>query len=345
MPDAVRWGVLGNATIARKCVLPAISKSRNGSIAVLGTQRPAEAAGLVKDLRIEAVVDDYAAVLKDPRVDAVYIPLPNHLHHPWTIRALEAGKHVLCEKPLACSALQAAEMAAAARSNQKILMEALMYRFHPRSRRIKQLVDHGAVGIPRLVRTAFTFPMDPAMLDQGNHPRLTPSMGGGALLDVGCYGVSVAVWLLGALPEAVEGMAIRQAGQTRGVDLHFAGTMAFRRGALAQIEAGFVSALQQTYAVMGSLGAIELPHDAFIPWEKEAAYVMRGPGDETGPRHSVAGTDEYRLMVEHFGAVVTEGASQEISVAESIDNMRILDALAESSLKEKRIQLDLNPHM
>ena len=345
MPDAVRWGVLGNATIARKCMLPAISKSGNGCIAVLGTRRPAKAAGLVETCRIDRLVDDYNAVLSDPRVDAVYIPLPNHLHHHWTIRALEAGKHVLCEKPLACSAREAIEMAEAARNNKKILMEALMYRFHPRSRRIKQLVDQGAVGTPRLVRTAFTFPMDQTLLAQRDNPRLNRSMGGGALLDVGCYGVSVAVWLLDALPNAVQGLALLDAGRTDGVDLHFTGTMAFRQGAMAQIEAGFLTALQQTYAVVGSRGAIELPHDAFIPWEKEACYVMRGPEEETGSRHCATGVDEYRLMVEHFDVVVAEGAAQEITLTESINNMRILDALAESALKEERIRLDLRPFM
>ncbi len=141
MAEPIRWGVLGNATIARKCVLPAIVRSYNGRLHVLGTRRPDEAEKLACRHDIAKVVEGYEAVLKDPDVHAVYIPLPNHLHLPWALKAMEAGKHVLCEKPLACSARQAVEMADAARQSDQVLMEALMYRFHPRSRQI--LSCHG----------------------------------------------------------------------------------------------------------------------------------------------------------------------------------------------------------
>ena len=114
MPDEIKWAVLGNATIARKCVIPAIQKSRNGRVRVLATRSPAAARQVVAENRIPQVIDAYEKVLGDPQIDAVYIPLPNHLHLPWTLKALAAGKHVLCEKPLACNAGEAVRMTAAA---------------------------------------------------------------------------------------------------------------------------------------------------------------------------------------------------------------------------------------
>ena len=145
MTAKIRWGVLGNATVARKCVIPAIQKSCNGRVHALATRHPAAAARLAADNQIERIYDRYETLLEDPAVDAVYIPLPNHLHRPWTLKALSAGKHVLCEKPIACTAQEAREMANAADRGNLFLMEAFMYRFHPRSREIKQMVSGGRI--------------------------------------------------------------------------------------------------------------------------------------------------------------------------------------------------------
>ncbi len=331
MSDAIRWGILGNATIARKCVVPAICKSRNGNVRILGSLRPQESAGQLKrnGIAIDRVVEGYQAVIDDPAVDAVYIPLPNHLHATWTIRALNAGKHVLCEKPIACNAREAAEMAAAARANGRFLMEALMYRFHPRSRQIKDRVDQGDIGRPKLVQAAFTFHMDEETLTCGENARLLPE-GGGALLDVGCYAVSAARWLMGRGPAEVLGMAARQ---KNGVDLLFTGMLDFGGQALATFEAGFITALQQTFRVIGDRGAIELPHNAFIPWDADAGYVLRGTDEVQGVQIHAGVADQYQLMVEHFADVVLERVQADISIEESIENMRVLDALNEAALK------------
>lgn len=335
MNDTIRWGVLGNATIARKCMLPAISKSRNGNVRILGSQRPKESAEQLKSqgIALDRVVEGYQAVIDDPAVDAIYLPLPNHLHASWTICALNAGKHVLCEKPIACNAREAGEMAAAARANGRFLMEALMYRFHPRSRQIKERVDRGDIGRPKLVQAAFTFRMDEETLARGENARLIPE-GGGALLDVGCYAVSTARWLMGREPRAVLGMAARQ---ENGVDLLFTGMLDFGGQALASFEAGFITALQQTFRVVGDRGAIELPHNAFIPWDADAGYLLRGTDEEQGMQIRAGVADQYQLMVEHFADVVLERAQAHISPEESIENMRILDALAEAALQGHKI--------
>lgn len=328
MADTLRWGVLGNATIARVCVVPAIQRSRNGRVHVLGTRRPDQAAPLAEQYGISHVTDTYDAVLADPQVDAVYIPLPNHLHHPWCLKAISAGKHVLCEKPLSCNADQAGEMVAAAEDAGLWLMEALMYRFHPRSQKIKELVDQGVLGRLRLVRAAFTFAMDSVRLAASEEVRLKPEMGGGALLDVGCYGVSMARWLLARPPSAVQAAAIRHPG---GVDLQLVGTMCYDDDALAVVEAGFMSALQQTITVAGTRGAIETPHNTFVPWHKEATFTLRTTDQEKGQVHRIPGVDEYQLMVEHFADAVKKNRPTAISTAESIENMHVLDALADAA--------------
>jgi predicted dehydrogenase len=336
MTNRINWGVLGNATIARKCVIPAIQKSRNGRIHALATRSPADARGVVSENKIPQVYDDYEAVLADPAIDAVYIPLPNHLHHPWTMKALSAGKHVLCEKPLACNAGEAREMAARAAESDRLLMEAFMYRFHPRSRRIKEIVDSGDIGNVCLVRTAFCFHMDEHILQSGGNARLKKDMGGGALMDVGCYGVSVARWLMGSEPINVQSQAVYHPD---GVDVHFAGTLKFPEGQLAVIEASFMSALQQTYSVVGSQGALELPHDAFVPWEKDAHYIQRQVDEEAGRQHLIPGADEYQLMVEHFADAATGQTQLLYPVEDSIANMRVLDALATAARTGNSVNL------
>ena len=325
MTDRVRWGILGNATIARKCVIGAIQKSRNGWVHALGTRSPADAAEVIAKNGIGNVYDGYDALLADPAVDAVYVPLPNHMHCPWTLQALSAGKHVLCEKPLACNVGEAQEMAARAKETGLLLMEAFMYRFHPRSRQIKQIVDQGVIGKPRLVRSSFCYHMDDDMLQSGGNARLKPNMGGGALLDVGCYSVSVARWLMGAEPTAVQAQAVYHPD---GVDIHFVGTLRFDEGKLAVVEASFMSALQQTYTVVGSEGAIDLPHDAFIPWEKNAVYTLRKKDEEVGEEHMIQGTDEYQLMVEHFSDAVLGRSELDRTPDDSVANVRVLDALS-----------------
>lgn len=329
MPAELNWGVLGNSTIGRMCVLPAITKCSNGRVWALGTRRPSEADDIERDNHIEKVYDSYDQVIADPDITAVYIPLPNHLHLPWVVKALNGGKHVLCEKPMACNAAEAREMAAAAKSNNRLLMEALMYRFHPRSRQVKSMVINGKIGRVRLVRASFCFSMDPDLFKNGGNYRLDAPAGGGALMDVGCYAVSTACWLLGEQPEIVQAQAIFH--DRFNVDIQTVGSMRFASQALASFEVSFCSGLQQSYTVVGSDGVIELPHDAYIPWERDAVIEWRKKDEASGERIIISGVDEYRLMVEHFGNAVLQGEAPEIKLDETIANLEILDALAEAA--------------
>jgi xylose dehydrogenase (NAD/NADP) len=327
----LRWGILGGARIARICVIPALNRSRNGEIRGLGCRSEERGQTIARQHGIPLACCRYEEILEDPEIDAVYIPLPNHLHKEWTLRALQAGKHVLCEKPMAVNGEDAHCMARAARERGMVLMEALMYRFHPRSRRIKELVDQGAIGEPRLVRAAFCFHHpDPA------DARFRPEMGGGALLDVGTYGVSLARWILSAEPESVQACAVY--GPT-GVDVTFIGLLRFPGGCLATVEASFMTALQQTFSIIGSRGAIDLPHDAFIPWEKEAIFHLRGTEEEEGKLEIIPGMDQYRLMVEHFSDCVLKEKAPDFPAEESVANMRVLDALARAARERRAVDL------
>lgn len=329
MADKLTWGVLGNALIAQKCVMPAITRSRNGRIRALATSRPLAAGDVVKAHGILRLSERFEDVIQDPQIDAVYIPLPNYLHAEWTIKALAAGKHVLCEKPLACSAEEARKMARAASENDRLLMEALMYRFHPRTQRIKAMISSGSIGDPRLVHASFCFAMAEEVMSSGDNCRLASRPGSGALMDVGSYGVSVARFLLEREPMAVQAQSVYRSESE--VDIHVVANLRFPGEALATVEASFCSGLQQTYSITGSKGAIDLPQDAFIPWNNDALIYYRPHAEDTPERIVVAGVDQYQLMVEHFGDLIMTGAEPLMTLEDSINNLVVLEALAEAA--------------
>jgi predicted dehydrogenase len=211
-----------------------------------------------------------------------------------------------------------------------------MYRFHPRSQSIKETVAKGEIGTVSLVRSAFCYRMEDELLACGNNARLRPEMGRGVLLDVGCYSVSVARWYMGAEPTDVQAQAVYHPS---GVDMHVVASLRFPENGLATLEASFISSMQQTYSVVGSEGAIELPHDAFIPWEKDAVFTVRGKDQEVGPKHVTPGADEYLLMVEHFSDAILGKRELALTPEESIRNMRVLDGLAEAARTGKKVRL------
>jgi predicted dehydrogenase len=328
---SVRWGILGTANIARKCLIPAIQLAHNSEIRALGSRSLTRGEATAAEFGIPVTYGSYETLLADTQVDAVYVPLPNYLHHPWTLRALAAGKHVLCEKPLALNADEAWEMTDAAKASDRLLMEALMYRFHPRTQRIKTLVDTGALGDVRLIRAAFSFRYS----DLEDY-RFRPEMGGGALLDVGCYGVSVARWMMGAEPEQVVAVTKLAPG---GVDLTTVGIMRFPGQRMAVVEASFDMALQQTYTIVGTEGAIELPHDAFVPTGDVAVLERRDQASEKGTVESFQGVDQYKLMVEYFANAVLGQQELVSDLEDSVANMQALDALAESGRLGRPVSL------
>ncbi|MGD1992721.1 MAG: Gfo/Idh/MocA family oxidoreductase, partial [Anaerolineae bacterium] len=263
----------------------------------------------------------YADLLADDDVDAVYIPLPNSLHAEWTIKAAEAGKHVLCEKPLALNEAQCLEMADAASGAGVKLMEAFMYRFHPQVNQVVRLITSGAIGPPKMMYAAFTF-----HLTNPHDIRWRPELGGGALMDVGCYCVNLSRTLAGAEP--VEAQATAEWAET-GVDAQMTGTLRFAGGLVAQIACAMTLKRREAVQIAGPDGFIDLPHP-FIPGTEDAAIVERHGGAEPIV-HTVPGVDEYQLMVEHFADCVLRDLPVRYPATEAAANMRVIDALYRSA--------------
>jgi xylose dehydrogenase (NAD/NADP) len=263
------------------------------------------------------VYDDYAALLADPDVDAVYVSLTNEAHAPWSIAALSAGKHVLCEKPLALTAAEVDAMAAAASAAGRVLVEASWYRWHPRVRLAASLVRDGAIGRVRHVSAGFTFD---GRLD-GNY-RLDPSRGGGALYDVGCYAVSAALWAFGGAP--VCDVAARQQVGPTGVDLAAEAVLSFEAGD-AEIRVGISEPPKQWLIITGDRGEIELPGAAYTSWVDDETVIVVSDGAGT-QRIPVPATDAYRVMVEEMSSVIAGGPGWLLPVPESRATAAVLDA-------------------
>ena len=322
-PRPFQWGILGSSLIASVCLIGAIRQSNNGVLNAVASRKLSRAKRLQKQYDIAKAYGSYQELIDDPEIDGIYIPLPNNLHHPWALRALDAGKHVLCEKPLALNAIEAREMMDKAKDCGLVLMEGLMYRFQPRIKHIQKLIGTGVIGAPKIVRAAFTF----HALDKENF-RFVPEMGGGALLDVGGYCVSICRLMFQSEPTEVQ--AFSDIGET-GVDLTTTAILKFPEGKMGVIECSFTSSLQQTFSVIGTSKSIELPHDAFIPWGENPYFTMRAQDEEIGSQISIPGYDQYRLMVEHFANVCLSKEPPDITPQFSIGNMKVLDDIAEAA--------------
>ena len=315
------WAVISTANIGRAAVIPAIQRSHNGQLLAVASRSEKKAADFASQQNIPRAYGSYQALLADDDIQAVYIPLPNSLHREWTIKAAEAGKHILCEKPLALNASQCADMDAAARRNGVKLMEAFMYRFHPQTAKVLELIQSGVIGQPRLIHAAFSFHLtNPANI------RLQAELGGGSLMDVGCYCVNVIRTLAGAEP--VEAQAFANWAQT-GVDKQLTGTLRFADGLLAQFDCALTLERREFYQVAGPEGHLYVP-GAFLPGTADTTIYEHHGRQET-TTHEVSGVDEYQLMVEHFADCVLHDKPPRYPVAEAQANMRVIEALYRSA--------------
>jgi predicted dehydrogenase len=316
----VRWGVLSTSNIGRRAVLPAIQRSHNGELLAVASRDADKAQAFAGELGIARAYGSYEQLLADPEIQAVYIPLPNSMHREWAIKAAAAGKHILCEKPLALNAAECAEMAAAAHANGVLLLEAFMYRFHPQTERVIELIRQGAIGEPRLIHAAFTF-----RLTNSANIRLQADLGGGSLMDVGCYCVNVGRTLFGAEPIEVHAFASWSDG---GVDEQMIGSLRFASGGYAQFDSALTLPRREMYQVIGTEGVIEAPV-AFLPGQGDTIIRIRNAAGERN--EIITGVDQYQLMVEHFAACVRGQASLRYSPAEAAANMRAIEALYRSA--------------
>jgi predicted dehydrogenase len=324
----VRWGLLSTANINR-ALIPPIRASRRGRLAAVASRDPGPAQAYAQRWEIPHAFGSYQAMLESDEIDAVYISLPNHLHAEWSIRAMQAGKHVLCEKPLALSVEEVDRMAAASQATGRVLAEALMYRHHPQTRIAAEFVRSGRLGEVGAVRAVFNF----AMRTRENI-RLKPEWGGGCLWDVGVYPVSFAQYILGGPPLWVAGS--QWLGDT-GVDETFAGHLHYAGDRFAQTLSAFRSPLYTYAEVIGTQGRLALnrPFNRMDQERKLLFYPADGePGEIPVPEQEL-----YQGEVEDMHAAILDGAPAAVSLAESRDHVRTVSALYEAARRGQAVAL------
>ena len=307
-------------------LIPPLRVSAGNRLLAVASRDSARAEAYAKEWGVPRAHGSYEALLADPEIDAVYIPLPNHLHAEWTIRAARAGKHVLCEKPLALSVAEVDAMEAAARQGGVVLAEAFMYRHHPQTLKVRELVTAGAIGAVRFVRGTFSF-----TLDRPDDVRLQPEWGGGCLWDVGCYPLSFARFVLGTEPIEVFGSSVT--GPT-GIDETFAGQLVFPGGTLVQIDAGFRAPYRTGMELVGAEGTMVVPQ----PWKPEGLPIVLTRGSAT-EEIAVGGDDRYLLEIEDLADCVRTGRPPRVSLAESRGNVATIVALLQSAREHRPVRL------
>ena len=318
-------GLLSTARI-NDFILSAAASSERVDVVAVGSRAGALAQAYASEHGIPKAHGSYEALLDDRNVDAVYISLPNSLHHEWSMRALEAGKHVLCEKPYSRHPEHVEEAFERAKSARRVLMEAFMYRHHPQTAKVKELVKQGAVGQVRLVRSAFRF-----VLQGMDDIRASRDLEGGSLMDVGCYCVSGSRFIAGE-PERVTGEQVL--GPT-GVDLAFHGTMRFRDDVVAQFDCSFALPRYQRLDVVGDEAWLLVDAPWRTDWEGEL-LLRHG---EHMKRIEVSQADAYQLELENFADAIEGNAKPLLDREDALGQARVIDALYRSAEQGATIEL------
>ena len=322
------WGLLGTARINR-ALIPAIRAGARSRLIGVASRDRDRADAYAREWEIPRAFGSYDAMLAHPEIDVVYVPLPNHLHVPWTVAAARAGKHVLCEKPLALDPLGVDQIVEAATSNRVVVAEAFMYRHHAQTDRVRSLVADGALGTLRFVRGSFSFP-----LTREGGVRLVPEWGGGSLWDVGCYPVSYARLVAGQPPVSVTGCA--EKGPT-GVDVAFAGVLRFEGGVLAAFDCGFQSVFRTSMELVGTEAALEVP----VPFKPGVRETLRLVRDGSVQTLEVEGDALYSGEVADLERAILDGAPPAISLADSRANVATLAALHQSAAEGRSVRPNL----
>lgn len=332
MSDRIlRWGIIGCAGIAKGAVIPAIQQSTSGTVLAIASRSLEKAKATAEQLGIPRAYGSYEELVADDNIDAVYIPLPNHLHREWAIRAAEAGKHILCEKPLALTASEAEEMVAAAERSGVLLAEAFMYRHHPRYERIAEIVRSGEIGELRGLHGTFTFNNAG---DKSNF-RYVAAWGGGSVYDIGCYPISAARLIMGKEPEAVTARALFSP-EHGDVDMMASGLIEFEGDVSLTFDCGMWADFRNTFEILGTTGRIEIP-SAFVASPGTDGFIVVSGGQRR--EEAVSVPNQYVLQVDDFANAVFEGTPLRFAPRDAVSNMKVIDACLASARQKKRINL------
>jgi len=326
---SVRWGVLGAARIARSHVFAAIRDAEHCELSALASRDRQRGEAVAAEFGIERVYDTYEALLADPAIEAVYLPLPNDLHGRWIRAAADAGKHILCEKPLALDTAEAEAVTRYSRERGVLLMEAFMYRFHPAWLEARRLLSEGAIGQLLDVEVWFAFRSQLEATDY----RVDRARGGGALLDVGCYAVNLSRWLLGDEPREVKASA--RLDPRTGIDLSFSAILDYG-AARSTFTASMEHEPDHRVRLHGTSGWLSIADPFNCPADHRTRVVISSGGD-AHPHHSsqrsveIAAADQYGLQATALARAIREGGPAPIPAEDAVANMRLMRRLFEAA--------------
>lgn len=318
----VRWGILGTARIGVEKVIPAMQQGEYCQITAIASRSLDTARAAAERLDIPRAYASYEELLADPEVDAIYNPLPNHLHVPWSIKALEAGKHVLCEKPIGLTSAEGQELVEAAKEYPQLkVMEAFMYRHHPQWQRAQQLVGEGQIGELHTIQSFFSyFLLDP------NNIRNMADIGGGGLMDIGCYCISLARFIFGAEPERVCGIV--EYDPVMKIDRLASGILDFGRGT-----ATFTCATQlapyQRVNILGTEGRVEIEIPFNAPPDRPCKMWHQRAGEIEEIQLDIC--DQYTIQGDLFSRAVLDDSPVPTPLEDAVANMKVIEAIIQSS--------------
>lgn len=327
MTTNVKWGVLSTAKIGRQHVIPGIQAAPNCEVVCIAGRDSERTRAVADELAIERAHGSYEALLEDTSVEAVYIPLPNHLHAEWTIRAARAGKHVLCEKPLALSSADAQQMVDVCADEGVVFMEAFMYRLHPTWQAVADLVHGGRIGDVVSIQSWFSY-----FNDDPTNIRNIAEFGGGALMDVGCYPINVSRLLFDDEPRRVSGTITRD--PISGVDIVTSGLLEFEHGT-STFTCSTRCESDQRVHIYGTSGRISVDIPFNIPPDQPTRIRLTAGGNPpTAPATEITvfdPADQYRIEAEMFASAVRGEADVPTPPADGVANMRVIERLIEAA--------------
>ncbi len=325
--NKLQWGILSTARINRS-LIPHLQTSLHSELAAVASRDAGKGRLYAQEKGIPRSYGSYEALLDDPEIDIIYNPLPNHLHAEWSIKALQAGKHVLCEKPMALSLAEMDAMSAAARKSGRVLTEAFMYRHHNQTLQVEKMIASGALGDLRLVRGHFSFYME----DPGN-VRWDPAMGGGSLWDVGCYPVSYARTMVRSEPLEAFGWQVTQGG----VDLTFSGLLRFPKDILLHFDCSFGAPFRTEIEIIGTKASLLIP-EPFKPGQRTTLQLrIEGKPPQA---INIQSNPVYFDEIEDIAYAVLHGTAARISLDDSRANTTALLALYQSARLNQPVRLD-----
>ncbi len=323
----LNWGILGTARIAERAVIPALLSMKHTPVIAVASRNLTRAQEFAAPFEIPRAYGSYEELLSDSNVQAVYIPLPNSEHAPWAIKAMQAGKHVLVEKPFALNANEAQLMISTALEHSVVLMEGFMYRYSNRFEKIHEIVRSGTIGKVRLVQSGFSF-----TLSNPDDIRLAPDLGGGALYDLGCYSINLQRLLVGREPASVQ--ALCQMSKS-GVDLQTVATLDFGDQVLGQFMVSFNADSSQFLRVVGSAGSLHI-EKPFLLIGEGTSVLLNVAGKES-KRINFRAENDYKHMLEHFYNVAVSKDVPRFPLSDAINNLVVIDALFQSAVDNGRL--------